>query len=139
MFCDSMDVAKSQRVPFQFFRHCDTMFSKKIPRRVPLHFFDVLLQWILKNPRWSPFLAGQGPALTGPRRVDSVHLLGFPGTVKNTFHFEVLLLFFEPYIWRRLMPFPACSIILRDLRNYSIPNSLSFFITVPCFLKKNSS
>ena len=43
----------------------------------PLQFFDVLQQWMLKN----------------PRRANLTQLLDFSRTVKNTWHFEGLLLF----------------------------------------------
>ena len=46
MFCNIMDVEKSQRVPF--------------------YFVDVLRQEMLKNPKGSPLLARQGSALAGP-------------------------------------------------------------------------
>ena len=42
-----------------------------------------------------------------PRRAISVQLLGFSGTVKEYMTLSPFAIF-EPYIWRRLMPFPAC-------------------------------
>ena len=71
MFCDKMDVGKSQRVPlFSFFRHCEIFSRKKNffnffmfcdrmdvekPQRVPLSVF-----------RHCETLARQGLALAGP-------------------------------------------------------------------------
>ena len=43
LFCDRMDVGKSQRVPpFSFFRHCEIFFRKG--NFSPFQFFDVLRQ-----------------------------------------------------------------------------------------------
>ena len=46
MFCDKMDVEKSQRAPFRFFFGIET-FLDFFHQRVP--FFDVLKQWMLIN------------------------------------------------------------------------------------------
>ena len=37
--------------PFQFFRYCD-VFPKKFFSKGPLQFFDVLQQWMFKNPKF---------------------------------------------------------------------------------------
>ena len=69
MFCDRMDVGKSQRVPpFSFFRHCE-IFSRK-----EKNFFFF-----------------------------------------NFFMFGSLFAIFEPWIWRRLGPVPACFSNIRFL------------------------
>ena len=52
---DRKDVQKSQSVPpFSFFSIV-RLFSKKILKGSPLHFFDVLQQWLLENPKGSRF------------------------------------------------------------------------------------
>ena len=75
MFCDRMDVGKSQKVPpFSFFRHCE-IFSRK----EKIYFFSSIFscfatEWMLKNLKGSPLsvfrhcetLARQGLALAGP-------------------------------------------------------------------------
>ena len=57
--------------PLSVFRHCETGFFD-FPQKFPLERFDVLQQWMLKNPKGSPF-----------QRANSVQLLGFSGTVKE--------------------------------------------------------
>ena len=66
-------VEKSQRVPFQFFRHCETFFEKVFFHQIffTVQFFVVLQQLMLEMKR-IPLLARQGPALAGTRRVSSV-------------------------------------------------------------------
>ena len=56
MFCDRMDVEKSQRAPFQFFRHCETFFRITFffHQKAPLQFFDVLQQWMKNIAKGSP-------------------------------------------------------------------------------------
>ena len=46
-------------------------------------FSDVLQQWMLKNLKGYPLLARQGPALAGPRRSNSVKLLGVSCTAEE--------------------------------------------------------
>ena len=44
--------------PVQFSRHCEIFFERKFSQRVPLQFFDVLKQWMLKirkGPIWVRF------------------------------------------------------------------------------------
>ena len=54
MFCDRMDVEKSQRVPpFSFFRHCE-IFSRK--RKFFSSIFSCFAtEWMLKNHKGPPF------------------------------------------------------------------------------------
>ena len=74
MFCDRMDVGKSQRVPppFSFFRHCEIFFPK-----IKIFFFNFFMfcdrMDVEKPQRVPPFsfrhcetLARQGLALAGP-------------------------------------------------------------------------
>ena len=95
MFCDRMDVEKSQRVsPFSFFRHCETFIPKTfiVFKGSPSNFFWYFAtEWMLKMWKGPPF-----------RRASSVQLMPycfgvlmpyFFGYCKNTWHFEVLLLF----------------------------------------------
>ena len=63
--------ARLKCLPFQFFGIVRLVFSI-FPQRFPLKRFDVLEQWMLKNPKGSPF-----------QRANSVQLLGFSGTVKE--------------------------------------------------------
>ena len=75
MFCDRMDVGKSQRVPpFSFFRHCE-IFSPKIKKKFFSSIFSCFAtEWMLKNLKESPLsvfrhcetLARQGLALASP-------------------------------------------------------------------------
>ena len=74
MFCDRMDVGKSQKVPpFSFFRHCE-IFSRKEKKFFSSIFSCFATEWMLKNLKGSPLsvfrhcetLARQGLALAGP-------------------------------------------------------------------------
>ena len=74
MFCDRMDVKKSQRVPpFSFFRHCE-IFSRKWKCLFSSIFSCFATEWMLKNLKGSTLsvfrhcetLARQGLALASP-------------------------------------------------------------------------
>ena len=78
MFCDRMDVEKPQRVPLSVFRHCETL------ARHSVHFLSIFFEKIIfKKFRFSI-------------------------TVKEYLTLGSLLAIFEPWIWRRLGPVPAC-------------------------------
>ena len=84
MFCDRMDVEKPRRVPLSVFRHCET-------------------------------LARQGLALASPSAPLGHFLIcnffkknRFSTTVKEYLTLGSLFAIFEPWIWRRLGPVPAC-------------------------------
>ena len=107
--------ARPKGPPFIFFGTARLFFEKKIPRRVPPAFFWCFAtEWMLKNPKGSPFqffrhcetLASQGLALAGPGEplgpfFEYVIFRNFffkknriSSTVKkNTWHLEVFLLF----------------------------------------------
>ena len=69
MFCDRMDVEKSQRAPpFSFFRHCETFFGNFFHRSI----FWCFATMDVKKCERIPFLARQGPALAGTWRAISV-------------------------------------------------------------------
>ena len=81
MFCDSMDVEKSRRVPPLFFRHCETFFEKN-HQMVPLQFFDVLQQWMLTSrdrPKSAPY-----PRLKNSKKTSRCQVL-FYSTRKSKF------------------------------------------------------
>ena len=127
MFCDRMDVGKSQRVPpfsffgivrfytenkkffFNFFMFCDRMDVEK-PQRVPPFSFSAL--WDVSAP---------GARGSEPRRATrSIFLVCnfFKKKISKNFQFSTtvneyltlgsLFAIFEPWIWRRLGPVPAC-------------------------------
>ena len=91
MFCDRMDVGKSQRVPpFSFFRHCK-IFSRK-QKKISSIFSCFATEWMLKNLKGSP--------LSVFRHCET--LARWRAPARHSVHF------FEPWIWRRLGPVPAC-------------------------------
>ena len=126
MFCDRMDVGKSQRVPpFSFFRHCE-IFSRKKNSSI---FSCFATEWMLKNLKGSPLsvfwhcetLARQGLALASPGaplgpiflvrnffKKNFFKKFRFSSTVKEYLTLGSLFAIFEPWIWRRLGPVPAC-------------------------------
>ena len=65
IFCNTMDVKKSQRVPFYIFRHCDTVqkshfknfFGKffHVPKGSPIFFHFFATSWSFTKPEGSPF------------------------------------------------------------------------------------
>ena len=57
MFCDRMDVEKSQRVPSFSFFGIETFRNFFPPKRPLRFFFDVLQQWMLKIRNDPPFSA----------------------------------------------------------------------------------
>ena len=59
MFCDRMDVEKSQRVPPLASQFVPTFWVFFLMRIIALQFFDVLQQRMLKNPKGSSLLALQ--------------------------------------------------------------------------------
>ena len=74
MFCDRMDIGKSQRVPsFSFFRHCEIL-SRKLKKKFSSIFSCFATEWMLKNLKGSPLsvfrhcetLARQGLAIASP-------------------------------------------------------------------------
>ena len=90
MFCDRMDVEISQRPPsWSFLRHCECFF------------------WEFFLTEGSSF---ESVSFLAPIRSN---ILGFSGTVEeNTLTLWSLFAIFEPYIWRRLGPVPACLVFL---------------------------
>ena len=108
LFCDRMDVEKSQRVPFSFFRHCEIFFRKFVfsPKGRPFN-----CDKNVDNFGSVPFSAPQGLALPGPG-VPLGPFFGFSifEYCKLTLgsHFAI----FEPWILPRLGPVPACFFFL---------------------------
>ena len=111
MFCDRMDVAKTQRAPLSVFSALLNFFPKKNSSKgSPRQFFDVLQQWMFGNLKESPLSS---------RKESALGHLGLSKVFRNSFcEFDTLsfltlsypFAIFEPQIWRRLMPFPACFI-----------------------------
>ena len=105
MFCDRMDVEKPQRVPLSVFRHCETFFFENLffsPKGPPFN-----CDKNVDNFGSVPLLARQGFALAIPGAP-----LG-PFFAFSIFEYCKLTLgspfaIFEPWIWRRLGPVPAC-------------------------------
>ena len=109
LFCDRMDVGKSLSVFF------GRDFFPKI-KISPLQFFDVLRQKCWQFRKCPPFSA-PGARASGPRR--ATRSIFFEYVIFRKFSiFEYckreyltlgsLFAIFEPWIWRRLGPVPAC-------------------------------
>ena len=129
MFCDRMDVGKSQRVPpFSFFG--SVRFFPENKKFFSSIFSCFATEWMLKNLKGSPLsvfrhcetLARQGLALASPGApLGPIFLVcnffkkfffqkfRFSSTVKEYLTLGSLFAIFEPWIWRRLGPVPACS------------------------------
>ena len=89
MFCDRMDVGKSQRVPpFSFFRHCETLARQGLAVASPG--------------------ASLGPFFNVIFSKKNSKIFRFSTTVNEYLTLGSLFAIFEPWIWRRLGPVPAC-------------------------------
>ena len=102
IFYNRMNVEKSQRVPtfsFSALRLFLNLFFSKGPA------FNCDNN--VANFERVPLLARQGFALTGPGAPFGP-FFGFSST-SSTFCYVSAFATFEPWIWHRLMPFPACS------------------------------
>ena len=90
--------------PFQFFRHCETFFGKKFPKGSPFNFFWVLRQTgYRKIPKGPSFQFFFGVVRLFSKKVCSA-------VEENTLKLWCPFAIFEPWIWRRLGPVPACFI-----------------------------
>ena len=127
MFCDRMDVEKAQRVPLSVFFGIVRFFPEN-DNFCFLHFFYVLRQngcWKTSKPlsvfRHCETLARQGLALASPGAPLGPFFwvcnffekfffkkFRFSSTVKEYLTLGSLFAIFEPWIWRRLGPVPAC-------------------------------
>ena len=94
-------------VPLSVFWHCETFFRKILYSKVsPFNYvLYFAAEWMLKIPKGSPLLTRHGPPVRHFRPT-----FAFFGYCRR----EYLTLWspftiFEPWIWRRFMPFPACS------------------------------
>ena len=118
-----MDVEKSQRVPpFSFFRHCE-IFSRKLKFLFSSIFSCFATEWMLKNLKGSSLsvfrhcetLARQPRAPLGQfflvcNFFEKIFFgkFRFSSTVKEYLTLGSRFAIFEPWIWRRLGPVPAC-------------------------------
>ena len=112
MFCDRMDVEKPQRVPSFSFSALWDFYSK-------ICFFSKGIPLQLRQKCWQfrkcPPFSAPGARASGPRRATrSIFWVifsknfRFSSTVKEYLTLGSLFAIFEPWIWRRLGPFPAC-------------------------------
>ena len=91
MLCDRMDVEKPQRVPLSVFRHCETLARQGLALAspgAPLGPIFLVCIFFKKNFFFKKFR--------------------FSSTVKEYLTLGSLFAIFEPWIWRRLGPVPAC-------------------------------
>ena len=119
---------------FQFFRHCEIFFPK-IKKTFFFNFSSFATEWMLKNLKGSCLsvfrhcetLARQGLALASPGApLGPIFLVcnffkknfsknfRFSTSVKEYLTLGSLFAIFEPWIWRRLGPVPACFDYLDD-------------------------
>ena len=118
MFCDRMDVGKSQRVPpFSFFFGIVRFFPENRKKIFSSIFSCFATEWMLKNLKGSPLSIFRH---CEPRRATrSIFLVcnffkknsknfRFSTTVKEYLTLGSLFAIFEPWIWRRLGPVPIC-------------------------------
>ena len=112
MFCDRMDVEKPQRVPLSVFRHCETLARPGAPLG-PFLVCNFFKKNFSKNFRFSTF-------------------------VKEYLTLGSLFAIFEPWIWRRLGPVPACLLSQGNLQNRTCLNgpSSGFFSALCDFFSK---
>ena len=118
--------------PLSVFRHYETFFSIFSLQRVPLSVFrhcETFIRKFVFSPKGSPFncdknvdnfgsvplLARQGLALAGPGAPLGPFFFQlfsknfrFSSTVKEYLTLGSFCAIFEPWIWRRLGPVPAC-------------------------------
>ena len=126
LFCDRMDVGKPQRIPLSAFRHCETFFLKLFsPKGPPSVCLIFTTEWVFKIPKGSPLFFGivrlseilfflqRVPPSTATKMltISSAPLGPFFGF--SNFEYCKLTLgspfvIFEPWVWRRLGPVPAC-------------------------------
>ena len=112
LICDRMDVGKSQRVPpFSFFRHCD--FFPTIKNFIFFNFFMFCDRMDVEKPQRVPpfsfsalrdFSAPLGPFFSEKFSI-------FEYCKREYLTLESLFAIFEPWIWRRLGPVPACLLL----------------------------
>ena len=112
MFCDRMDVEKPQRVPLSVFRHCETLARPGAPLG-PFLVCNFFKKNFSKNFRFSTF-------------------------VKEYLTLGSLFAIFEPWIWRRLGPVPACLLSQGNLQNRTCLNGppSGFFSALCDFFSK---
>ena len=149
--------------PFSFFRHCE-IFSRKWKFLFSSIFSCFATEWMLKNVKGSTLsvfrhcetLARQGLALASPGAplgpffwvcnfFEKIFFKNFrfSSTVKEYLTLGSLFAIFEPWIWRRLGPVPACyQLMVRSLGKWrklflqvTTNESPMFFST--CFSLKN--
>ena len=103
LFCDRMDVEKPQRVPLPLFRPCEAfrkvVFSPKGPPSTAIKMLTI-------SEVSPPFSA---PGASGPRRATRSNVFGFLICEYCKLTLGSPFAIFEPWIWRRLEPVPACS------------------------------
>ena len=104
MFCDRMDVGNPKGSPFQFFGIVRLFFQKFVfsPKGPPFNCDKNVANF------GSPPFSAPGARASGPRRATRSIFCAF-----SIFEYWKLTLgspfaIFEPWIWRRLGPVPAC-------------------------------
>ena len=103
--------ARPKSPPFNFFRHCETFFRKFFPQKVPLLFFCCFAsEWTLESPKWPPFsfFFGTVRFFSENKHFSPFNLLMFCDGIDVEKPQMVPFAVFEPWIWRRLGPVPAC-------------------------------